>query len=75
MKTADGVEIVEGMLVWPLYGLLDDVDDVDADGSIVRFAVFDPYTGDTHIHGDEADLTTCYSSREAALEARQQGQA
>lgn len=71
MKTADGIEIEHGMTLWPLHPLPGCEEDPDPEkGGAVVFAIRDHISGELLIHGDESDLTTCYSTKAAAAQAR-----
>ncbi len=62
MKTADGVEVKAGMVVWPAH------EEDDEHGATVVFALRDNLSGEIMEHGDECDITTCLANRKANTE-------
>jgi len=66
-KTADGVPVVPGIIVWPLHELEDEL------GGEIRMGLYDRNTGDVELDGDTAAFSTCYSTQAAAEAARTEG--
>jgi hypothetical protein len=74
-KTADGVPVTPGMKLYPLHSLADglppeEAADID-DHARVEIHLWDTVSSELLRDGDEADVTKCYSTREAAEAARQ----
>ena len=66
-KTADGVEVVAGMILYvpgPWVGHAEKVREVDADGR-----VYSGYAGSV-FPGGVMDMSVCYSTHEAAAAAK-----
>lgn len=67
-KTADGVPVTPGQLIWPRSDIMQPEDE---EGTAVkcRWYICDPLGGEL-IEDDELDLSKCYSTRAAAEAAR-----
>ena len=62
-KTADGVAIVPGMIIWPQHMLDDEL------GARTHIGIVDLNIGDEHLDRD-IKLETCYSTKKAAEKAK-----
>ena len=64
-KTADGVPVVPGMQIWPFFEIEDE------QGAVVCLCAHDGPTGEMLVDGDTMNVGKCYSTRDAAVAARE----